>query len=72
MTTPVDVIGKAGDDALDGFTYLRLAAPVRIKDDQPSDELREIEGQLARGPIEMRRAIRETIERKYLVPASAR
>jgi len=72
VTTPVDVIGKVRDDALDGFTYLRLAAPVHIKDDQPADELREIEGQPARGPIETRRAIRETIERKYRAPASAR
>ena len=43
-----------------------------IKDDQLADELREIEGQPARGPIETRSAIRETIERKYTTPAFAR
>jgi hypothetical protein len=43
-----------------------------IKDDEPAEQLRQIEDQPGRDPAATRRSVREAIERKYTAPASAR
>jgi HAD superfamily hydrolase (TIGR01484 family) len=43
-----------------------------IKDDDLSQELRQIEDHPARDPVATRRSVREAIERKYTTPTSAR
>jgi hypothetical protein len=56
---------------LQAHDYSRWAREA-IKDDELSDELRQIEDQPTPDPAATRRSVREAIERKYTAPASAR